>query len=327
MINKLKNYLKKNLFSQEIYPGDWLYNRKILSWMNQPELGKQLPFPYQIFRTYSNLYFKLFQGNKLIGGRELFNFIQYLFPQKDHLKLSLSKYDVFLELSDTRFFQVVNELNSQSSDARVLCSLLKENDTFIDIGANHGSFSIVASKLLNHEGLVISIEPQPLISQALEKSLALNAGCDFTVYQVAIGDHEGEAELLIPQDTSGSAGIYPKHSGTHKYQVLQCPLKRLDDLLDWQILPGNLVVKIDVEGSEILCLSGAREMITTRKPRLILEIHPETLKAAGKTGKDLKNLLKTLGYKWYSTMREHEKIIDIDDLDMEIQRNVILSMD
>ncbi|NJR66724.1 MAG: FkbM family methyltransferase [Leptolyngbyaceae cyanobacterium CRU_2_3] len=209
----------------------------------------------------------------------MFGFISSLFvrlSKQDYLKISLSEYEVFLNPIDVRFFQVVNELSSEDSDVRVLHSLLSEGDSFIDVGANHGSFSIVASKLVGAAGFVTSIEPQPRLAKLVNKSLALNALCNFQVHQIAVGEFDGEIELLVPQDTSGSAGIYPEHSGTHNHNILKVPVKRFDDLMDWRILPGKTLVKLDVEGSEIAFLTGARQMIISRRPKLILEIHPGT---------------------------------------------------
>ena len=93
--------------------------------------------------------------------------------------MQLSGYQVFLATLDMRLFQVVNELATQDTDTRVLSSLLSEGDTFLDVGANHGSFAIVASKLVGANGFVVAVEPQPRLAKALGKSLTANALCKF----------------------------------------------------------------------------------------------------------------------------------------------------
>ena len=178
----------------------------------------------------------------------------------------------------------MNELASQDTDTRILPQLLFEGDTFLDVGANHGSFAIVASKLVGVNGFVLAVEPQPRLAKALEKSLTANALCKFQIHNLAVGDTDGEIELLVPLGTSGSAGVFPEHSATHQYNAIKVPLRRFDQLVDWRKFTGKVLLKLDIEGSECAFLSGARQMITSLKPTLIFEVHPTSLKAAGETG-------------------------------------------
>ena len=127
-------------------PDAWLYNRLTLKWILEPSLNKQLPFLYKIFSWYYFWYFKINNTDYLNGGRRLFQFLSMLLskasPDK-YLLFQLPQRQVFLDPFDGRFFQVVNELDVLTGETKVLNSLLSEGDTFIDIGANHGSFSIV----------------------------------------------------------------------------------------------------------------------------------------------------------------------------------------
>lgn len=308
-------------------PDDWLYDRTVLQWLTNPNLSKQLPLLYQIFGWYSNLYFQSTKQNYLKGGRELFRFVSRIFsrvyPHRD-LELELTHYRVFLNPTDMRLFQVVNELSNRDTDLSVLSRFLNEGDTFLDVGANHGSFAIVASKLLGANGLVIAVEPQPRLAKALEKSLTANALCKFYIYNLAVGDRDGEIELLVPIGTSGSAGIFPEHSATHAHNVIKVPLRRFDQLVNWQNFTGRVMLKLDVEGSECAFLEGAREMIMALKPKLILEVHPNSLKAAGATGDRLKQLLIELGYDHYAEMHECDLLHPLASLNTSQQRNVMI---
>ena len=308
-------------------PDDWLYDRAVLQWIANPSLSKQLPLLYQIFGWYSNLYFQLTKQNYLKGGRRLFRFISAtfakIFPDRD-LELQLTNYRVFLNPTDMRLFQVVNELSDRDTDISVLGHLLQEGDTFLDVGANHGSFAIVASKLVGASGLVIAVEPQPRLAKAVEKSLTANALGKFQIYNLAVGDRDGEIELLVPLGTSGSAGIFPEHSATHDHHKITVPLRRFDQLVDWRSFTGKAMLKLDVEGSECAFLTGAREMITALKPNLIIEVHPQSLKAAGATGDRLKQLLTELGYDHYAELHEYDRLYPLEHLNTSKQRNVMI---
>jgi FkbM family methyltransferase len=316
--------------SLPVKPDEWIYNRPILEWIFEPSLGRQLPFLYQVFRVYAYGYFHLVRQPFLKGGRILFkllaNLLDYIAPQQD-LKLILPNYEIFVDPLDARFFQVVNELTNMSSDAQVLKQLLLSGDTFIDIGANHGSFSIAASQRVGEGGLVIAVEPQPRLAKIIEKSLKLNYSGDFKVYPVAVGDREGEIELLIPQGTSGSAGIHLDHSGTDRHITINVPIKRFENLVNWQDFPGKVVIKLDIEGSESAFLLGAAKMIATLKPTLIIEIHPGTLKAAGMTGEDLTQLLIELGYSRYAEINNLDARFPLKKLNIQIQRNIVAWID
>jgi FkbM family methyltransferase len=310
-------------------PDAWLYDRSVLGWILNPNLNKQLPFLYKIFSLYCKAYFQLTGKNYLRGGRKLFRFLSSIFYKlapDQFLELQLADYKVFLDPIDMRLFQVVNELSGQDTDTRVLAKLLSEGDTFLDVGANHGSFAIVASKLVGANGFVLAVEPQPRLAKALERSLKANALCQFQIHNLAVGNTDGEIELLVPLGTSGSAGIFPEHSATHQYKTFKVPLRRFDDLVDWQQFQGRVLLKLDVEGSECAFLSGASKMITTLKPTLIIEVHPTSLKAAGATGDKLKELLQSLDYTRYAELDDCDRTFPLEELNTGIQRNVAMMM-
>ncbi len=310
-------------------PDAWLYDRSVLGWILNPTLSKQLPFLYRIFGLYCKLYFNFTGKKHLKGGRSLFRFLSGIFyklsPDR-YLEMQLSNYQVFLDPIDMRLFQVVNELATQDTDTQVLGNLLSEGDTFLDVGANHGSFAIVASKLVGKNGFVLAVEPQPRLAKALEKSLTANALCKFQIHNLAVGDTDGEIELLVPLGTSGSAGVFPEHSATHQYKTFSVPLRRFDELVEWQNFTGKVLLKLDVEGSECAFLSGARKMITSLKPTLIIEVHPTSLKAAGATGDRLKELLQELGYTNYAEIDHSDRHFPLESLNTNVQRNVVMTM-
>jgi FkbM family methyltransferase len=308
-------------------PDAWIYNYPVLKWMFEPSLGKQLPPQYQIFRTYAYWYFKLTGQTYLSGGRELFQFLAHRLSKKSgdrEYKFHLPNCDIYVDRFDARFFKVIDELTDPKSDLLVLPELLSTGDTFIDVGANHGSFSIAASKLVGKTGRAVAVEAQPHLAKMVEKSLSINAPCNFRVYPVAVGDREGEVEFLIPQGTSGSAGLFEEHSATAKFSSIKVPIKRFDDLVEWQSFLGRTLIKLDIEGSETAFLLGASKMIRALKPTLIIEIHPGTLKASKNTGEDLKRLLQDLGCDRYAEMDNLKNTFPLEHLNTQVQRNVVI---
>jgi UDP-glucose:tetrahydrobiopterin glucosyltransferase len=105
------------------------------------------------------------------------------------------------------------------------------------------------------------------------------------------------------------------------------PLRRFDDLLDWRPLPGQVVVKLDVEGNELAFLQGAQEFLSTRRPILLMEINPGTIAASGTTGEALKARLIELGYDQYwdlSRSEQADTLLPLADLSTDRHRNIVV---
>jgi FkbM family methyltransferase len=299
----------------------------IIEWIFRPELRSQLPLLLIFFSRCGQLYFKITKNDYFKGGRRLFLIISSINKSLfgvNYLNIRLPEYEICVDLTDPRFLNVINELLKEKSDTGVLNSLLKEGDTFIDIGANQGSFSIVASRLVGESGRVIAIEAQPRLVYAIKKSLELNALCPYDVFQTAVGDYDGVIEFLIPTDTSGTAGVFYAHSARHHYKTIRIPIVKFDNLIEWHNLLGNVILKLDIEGSEYAFLKGAKEMISNSKPIILMEINPESIHAANITGDILLNTLMDLGYQFFAELNSPGNRLSICKLNMTSFRNVIL---
>lgn len=311
------------------YPGSWLYKQSVIQWVFDSSLRKQFPFLYRLFCCYCVWYLKIFRSDYVYGGRNIFLLVVWIsrkLMKKSYHTLYLPKFAICLYLHDPRILKVVNEFQNENPDIGVLHKILSAGDTFVDIGANHGSFSIVASKLVGENGLIIAVEAQPRLTYAIEESLRLNACSPYKIFQTAVGEQDGEIEFLIPTDTSGSAGIFPKHSARYHHRQIKVPLRKFDNLIDWRTFPGKVVIKVDIEGSEYAFLQGAKEMISKLQPILLLEINPNTISASGTKGDELICLLKEYGYQWYTEIKNPAKKIELTALCLEVFRNVILYM-
>lgn len=114
--------------------------------------------------------------------------------------------------------------------------------------------------------------------------------------------------LLIPKDTSGDAGVFKKFSGIDAHRTQRISVKRFDDLFEKVDMPGKVVIKIDIEGSEYAFLDGARECIAKLRPLLIIEINPRALRAAGITNDVFKKLIIQLGYRQFILLKDDRSL-------------------
>lgn len=131
--------------------------------------------------------------------------------------------------------------------------VLRPGDLFGDIGANSGSYSVLAAKIAGSR--VVAVEPVPETVARLRLNIALNAIEDrVEIHATAVGDHEGTVRFTIDGDTINR--IASHIDGDRK--TLDVPVMRLDRLFADRI---PTVLKIDVEGHEAMVLAGAANLL------------------------------------------------------------------
>jgi len=86
------------------------------------------------------------------------------------------------------------------------------------------------------------------------------------------------------------------------------PCRRLDDLFASEPVEGRaMLIKCDVEGAELLVLSGARTLLRRARPTLLLSVHPETLPDYGHTKDGVRSFLESAGYDTCCIAVDHEE--------------------
>jgi FkbM family methyltransferase len=152
-----------------------------------------------------------------------------------------------------------------------LLHFLQPGDVFLDIGANVGSYTILASKVCG--AFSIAFEPDPLTARALHRNLALNALEDrVRVEQIALGAHSGEISFTVGLDTMNRVATVDDQ----KTQIVT--VKRLDDI---PRVDTAVFAKLDVEGFEDEVLKGGMSILSS--PNLLAiqcESHGLTTKHA-----------------------------------------------
>ncbi len=306
---------------------EWLYIHDVVRWLYRPELRRQMPFLHRLFGLYARAQSGWWDG-PIIGGERLMKTVMWLSDRlrlADSTMLDLGEHKVFLNLRDPLMLTVPNQILNDRPEKRLMSWYLAEGDTFLDVGANHGCFSVLASRQLGKTGRIIAVEPQPKIAALAEASLKLNAECEFKVLRCACGETDGEIEFFVPDWSSGSAGVFAGFSATAPHHKFKVPLKRFEDMVDWRKLPGKILLKIDVEGSELFFLRGASTMLRERRPHILLELNPKSAEAAGQTVEATLELLRSLGYTRYAEMKFPFEFQSLDQIDTAQERNILLA--
>jgi len=131
---------------------------------------------------------------------------------------------------------------------------LGPGDIFIDVGANIGYYSILASKLVGIDGRVFAVEPIPSTAGVLRFNLKINSLRNVVVVEKAGYFTQGRLKMSIPFKEFGLASIFRK-GGVEVY-VEAVPL---DDL--FHDIPYVKLLKLDVESSEYEVLKGLNKTL------------------------------------------------------------------
>jgi FkbM family methyltransferase len=162
--------------------------------------------------------------------------------------------------------------------------------TVVDVGANLGYYSLLASRLVGATGRVVALEPNSENCRLLLSSLRLNESRNVQLLPVAADRATGWAYYSTHVGSNGGLiddGELLSHPGT------VVPTFPLDDLVDGPV--GFL--KMDVEGAEGRVVEGARRLIARDRPIVTTELKDEMLRrVSGITIADYLSSFEKLGY-------------------------------
>jgi FkbM family methyltransferase len=166
-------------------------------------------------------------------------------------------------------------------ETSLLTKLLLPGQTFIDVGANIGYFSILAAKKVGSSGRVLAIEPEPHNFELLSQNVKINQLCNVTLANVALGESPGTAQLFCSPQNFGDHRLYADADSGDR-QAVNATMVRLDDLIDQYGLTSVDLIKMDVQGYECYVLAGMRRLLgTNRRLRVLTEFWPFGMRHAG----------------------------------------------
>ena len=305
----------------------WLFNRRFTSWMADRSLRSQLPVPYRWFGGYCRAWAVLTRWSWVPLGKQAFFiavWLNRLFGGPREIFLRIHHAEIGLTLGDPRMLKVVHEALPGSDETAILAAVLSAGDSFIDVGANHGSYSVAACRIVGRTGFVVAAEAQPGLAALIEETLRRSAPCRWHVYAGAVADRRSSAPFFVLRRNSGESSFFrgPSTAGVHTATTV--PVERLDDAIPWRDLPGRTVVKLDVEGAECMVLDGAKELVASLRPVLLLEVNPAAMSAANVSWQGLLARLLDLGYDRFSETGNPGDAMPLESLDPDRHRDIVV---
>jgi FkbM family methyltransferase len=192
----------------------------------------------------------------------------------------------------------------EGATTRVMKRLLKRGQTMVDVGANIGYFTLVASRAVGPDGRVVAFEPAAVVREQLHRNLGLNAVANAVVRDEALSAAPGTVEFFSgPEDDTGLASlrVLPKSTRTTVIQA------RFDDV--WEPEAPVALIKMDIEGAEMAALEGMARCLSRFSPDLIVEVTDGYLRALGASAAALVGFLIERGYSMYRI--DHDRLVPV----------------
>jgi FkbM family methyltransferase len=179
-----------------------------------------------------------------------------------------------------------------------LTERLRPGDVFVDVGANIGYFTLLASRVVGPTGSVVACEASPDAARQLRRNLQLNGFSNVRVVAVAV--HRDERDLVLHAGSPGNSGTattttaLPGSTG-RSILVRAQPLAKI---LKPEELSRLRVIKIDIEGGEFDALHGLLPVLPEVRTEfdVVMEVTPHLLEAAGHSPADVHDTMARHGF-------------------------------
>ena len=228
--------------------------------------------------------------------------------------MPIYRYDCmwFPIFGDEVFDKIVRHQPYEHNEIEFVQGFLKKNNVFMDIGANFGLYSIIAAKLVGEEGKVISIEPEPGNLKRLKRNVIFNR-ISIHIIPLALGETEGLTEFYSCSQAAYSGLKVSDVPG--EITKIVVPQTTLDDLhvqFEWTKID---LIKMDVEGAELLVLKGGKDLISKSRPVILMEFSDKRTKAYGYSCSEVYQWLRNCDYEFFEfrtngKMQKHHKKLD-----------------
>ena len=194
----------------------------------------------------------------------------------------------------------------EQGTSNFLASILREGDSFIDIGSHIGYFSLLASVIVGNNGQVFAIEPEPSNFDRLTTNISLNTFSNIKTFNLALGAEVEQKQFFINTDNDGghalwNVGLHPFNKNSRANPVVKnITTATLDSLFEENDPNSVKLIKIDAEGSESAILQGGANMLSRHNvPYVICEINRFALKQMGTSEEELRGYMELSGYETY----------------------------
>ena len=167
---------------------------------------------------------------------------------------------------------------------------MSAGDTFVDVGANIGIYSLHGARRVGHAGKIIAFEPTPETFQILKTNVKMNQLPNVDCRQLALADRNGKLSLVAGDRPASNRFAGPTQQIG---KGLEISATTLDEFCSANSVAKVDFIKADIEGGERDFFVGARSILIRDKPMILFEsMHTGPLFPE-------RTILREIGYKLY----------------------------
>ncbi|MEV8419967.1 FkbM family methyltransferase [Streptomyces niveus] len=189
---------------------------------------------------------------------------------------------------------------------RWLQARLVPGDTFIDVGANIGYYTVLASGLVGGAGQVVAVEASPDFHQRLLEQVRLNRRDNVRAVNGAVSDGQRTLTFVLASSSNMGANSIVPYDGPAEssFEVEAFPL---GELLAPEEISTARVIKIDVEGAEGSVVRGMIPMLDKLRPdcEITVEVTPDRMAQLGDSAEELMKTMRDHGFHAYRLANEY----------------------
>jgi FkbM family methyltransferase len=169
-----------------------------------------------------------------------------------------------------------------------------DSSAVVDVGANLGQMTLLFSEMVGAAGHVYSLEADEYVFHVLTKNIAANAKTNVTPVWAAVYDTCGKMVFYPVQDfqrfgSYGSYGIDPNATDGRGIATITIDSLKIEHPIS--------LIKVDIQGSDLFALRGARETIQQHQPTIIFEFEQQFQAEFGTSLDDYMEFVKSINYK------------------------------
>jgi FkbM family methyltransferase len=181
-------------------------------------------------------------------------------------------------------------------------SFVEQQSIVVDIGANIGYYSLITA-LKAIGGRIYAFEPDPGNFERLTTNIALNKISNIIPVPLALSNEAGSRSLYISGKENRGMSSFHHPSQYFSGHIKSIKTFRLDQ---WWKLYGKgkiSLVKMDIEGAELLALEGMKSILELYRPVVFVEISKPLLQQFGKMPSDIFDLFAPFQYSAFRIMQ------------------------
>jgi len=184
-------------------------------------------------------------------------------------------------------------------ELRFLWRILRPGMTFLDVGAYHGIYTVVAAKRLGRGGKIVAFEPSARERRRLKVHLQLNRLPRVAVEPYALSSQNEKRSFY--RVVSGPVSMNSLRHPAVQEPVEEVPVTtvRLDDYLKQEQMEQIDLAKIDTEGGELELFAGAQDMLSRLRPMVICEVLDFVTRPWGYPAREIIAQLREYDYEWF----------------------------